>query len=112
MSAIFGARRFTEEEQEELITRCAEMSDLPRKAIARKLGVSLSTVGRYLAIGRERGIVPPPRRIKDPQVVAALLADLAKPGWSPTELAHKYGYTKAGVYYQAVKHGYHEYRTR
>jgi hypothetical protein len=36
------------------------------------------------------------------------VAELAVPGWSVAELARKYGYTKAGVYHQAIKHGYYE----
>lgn len=108
MAAIFGRQRFSEDEQRELIARCTEMHGQPQRLIARRLGVSQSTVVRYTALARQRGLLPPPGRAKPPEVVEALVAELAVPGWSVAELARKYGYTKAGVYHQAIKHGYYE----
>jgi DNA-binding transcriptional regulator LsrR (DeoR family) len=107
VAAIFGRHQFGEAEQEELIERCAEMHGQPQRLIARRLGVSQSTVVRYTALARQRGLVPPAGR-KPPEIVDALVAELAVPGWSVAELARKYGYTKAGVYHQAIKHGYYE----
>lgn len=95
------------EEREELIALIAELYPMRQYQMARKLGVSVSTVGRLTAVARERGLVPPSNKIKPASAREALIRDLAQPGWSPSVLARRHGYTKAGIYHQAIKHGYY-----
>jgi len=54
---MYGVRRFTNTEREDLIRRIVANHGTPQRVLARRFGVAQSTIAKYTAIAYKRGLI-------------------------------------------------------